>query len=241
VLVPLSKAFHVYAADLVGFGRSGLKTSLPYFDMEMWVRELRMLLDLTGRGAIVVGHSLSGPIALKAATVDERIAAVVTTATMGVPPRSPQDTGRVSGPAWRFPESRDEVRAAVERTFYDKSLAEESEVDRRLAVLQRPGYREYFEEMFAGPGDQYIAESALTDDELARVGCPVVLMHGVADASWAPEETSLALAARLAMADVHVLAACAHSVAHERPHDFVAAIGALSRRLADWEEEKSEP
>jgi 2-hydroxymuconate-semialdehyde hydrolase len=228
VLGPLAEDHHVLAADLVGFGQSGLRPARPYFDMDLWVRQLGMLLDHVGRpGAVVVGHSLSGAIALKAAATDPRIGGVVTTGTMGAAPADPR-----RGPRWRFPESRSEVQSAVERTFYDKSLAEPSEVDRRLTVLQRPGYRAYFEEMFAEPGAYYLRASTVTPDELARIQCPVLFMHGAHDASFAPEDTSLALARQIALADVYLLGWCAHSVAHERPREFIAAVRTLAERVA---------
>lgn len=228
VLGPLADTFHVLAADLIGFGQSGLRKSAPLFDVEMWVGQLRMLLDHLGEEhAIVVGHSLSGAIALKAAAADERIAGVVTTATMGTAPGH-----LLGGPRWRFPESRQEVQAAVERTFYNKAYAEDAEVERRLRVLSRRGYREYFEEMFAGPSSQYLQSSALSTDELARVRCPVVLMHGINDASFSPEETSLVLAQQLPQADVYILSRCAHSVAHERPREFLAVVRTLAERIA---------
>lgn len=225
IMGPLSVSHRVLAADLVGFGKSGLKPDPPYFDMDMWVREARLLLDRVGDGAILVGHSLSGPIVLKTASVDRRVGAVVTTGTMGWS----GDSDR--GPRWRFPESPDEVRLAVARTFFDAGFVEESEVRRRLEVLQRPGYRQYFESMFAGDGHRYVLESSLTEQELARVNCPVALLHGVHDRSFGPEETSIPIGRRLALADVHIFAACAHSVAFERPLDVLSIIGLLSDRL----------
>ena len=229
VLGPLSREFHVLAADLVGFGQSGLKEVPPYFDMELWVRQLRWLLDQgLGEDVIVIGHSLSGAIALKAAASDRRIGAVVTTGTMGVAPTD----GR-SGPRWRFPASRAEVQQAVERTFYDKSYAEPAEVERRLRVLNRPGYREYFESMFDGPRETYVEASALTAAELRSIRCPVVLMHGADDASFSPQESSIALARDIDEADVYVLSRCAHSVAHERPQELLGVVRTLAARIAE--------
>jgi len=227
VLGPLSSEFRVLAADLVGFGWSGQKLATPYFDMAMWVRQLVRLLDhIDDSGAIVLGHSLSGAIVLKAAAEDQRIGAVVTTATMGVGAGD-----GTTGPRWRWPATRDEVRQAVERTFSDKSLAEEAEVDRRLELIVRPGFREYFESMFGDPATELIEQSALPEDELSRILCPVVLMHGRDDATYTPEQSSLRLAGRLAHADVHVFSDCAHSVAHERPREFMAGVRALAGRL----------
>jgi 2-hydroxymuconate-semialdehyde hydrolase len=229
VLGPLTGDFHVLAADLIGFGRSGLRAAEPFFDMDLWVRQLQALLDYLDRDdVIVVGHSLSGPIALKAAGIDRRIAGVLTTGTMGVVPDNP-----ARGPRWRFPENEAELRGSVERTFYDKTLAEEEELARRREVLGRPGYRDYLQRMFAGPAIDYVRASALSAEELARVRCPVLLMHGLQDGSFSPRESSLALAENLARADVCVLCECGHSVAHERPREFLAGVHSLSLRIAD--------
>lgn len=228
VLVPLARRHLVLAADLVGFGQSGLRPRPPFFDMSMWVRELDQLIEMAGSDqCIVIGHSLSGPIALKCAAHNPSIAGVVTTGTMG----TPASTARSKSQRWTYPENDEQIRVAVERTLFDKSLATDSEVARRRRVLQRPGYRSYFGRMFDGPAEAHVNESAVTDDEVARVTCPVVLLHGIADASWAPEETSLALARRLRDADVQVLARCAHSVALERPDAVMTAVKRLDGAL----------
>lgn len=225
VMVPLSRSHRVLAADLVGFGQSGLRTHTPYFDMDMWVRQLQLLLHRVGEGTICIGHSLSGAIVLKGAAVDDRIAGVVTTGTNGWVPESGK------APNWRFPESPEAVRAAVERTFFNPAYAEQEEIDRRLQVIGRPGYRAYFESMFSEPSSHYIEASALSRAEMDRITCPVALCHGVADRSFAPEDTSIPISRHLRFADVHVFADCAHSVAYERYEDVLAIVSALSERL----------
>ncbi|MFB9947448.1 alpha/beta fold hydrolase [Rhizobium puerariae] len=228
VIGPLSRKYHVLAADLVGFGRSGLKPDKPFYDMDMWVRQARMLIDrFAGEPAVLVGHSLSGSIVLKAAAGSPHVRGVLTTGTTGMPPVE----GR-PGPRWRFPEGHDAVRAAVERTFYDKSLATDEEVDNRLAVLTAPGYRDYFTSMFSESPNHYLNAAALRDAELASITCPVVFMHGFQDASFAPEDTSLPLARRVANSKVIVLNRCAHSVAVEHAPTFLAAVDELVARTA---------
>lgn len=230
VMGPLAGWAHVLCADLVGFGKSGLKSRLPYFDMGMWVRQLRLLLDRAGPRVICVGHSLSGAIVLKAAAIDRRIDGVVTTGTMGwTPPTVHADP--TTAPRWNLPSDRDELRANVERTVLDPSDVDEDELDRRTDVLRRPGYRDYFGQMFSGPAASYVLASSLSAEELAGIECPVALLHGEADRWFAPEETSVPLSRMLRTADVHIFAECAHSVAHERPADFLAVVRALAERL----------
>jgi 2-hydroxymuconate-semialdehyde hydrolase len=223
VLGPLSEEFEIVAADLIGFGRSGRRPIQPYCDIEMWVRQARFLTDFFPAQKVgLVGHSLSGSIVLKAAVRNPRISGVVTTGTTGSRPEATK-----VGPRWTFPEGREQIRQQVERTLFDKSLASEEEISNRLAVLSSPGYRDYFETMFGRDRNYHLTQAAMTEEELAGIECPVLLMHGANDASFKPEETSLLLAKDMPRADVVVLARCAHSVALEYPQKFIASVRLL--------------
>jgi 2-hydroxymuconate-semialdehyde hydrolase len=220
VLGPLSENFEVLAADLIGFGKSGRRPAEPYYDMDMWVREARFLIDTFPSQKVgLIGHSLSGSIVLKTASGNPRVAGVVTTGTTGTRPATLEN-----GPRWIFPVSREEVRQNVERTMFNKLLASEEEIDNRFKVLTAPGYREYFESMFSNDRNYYLNQAVLSDAELAGIRCPTLLMHGANDASFKPEETSLALAARIQQADVFILGRCAHSVALEYPDKFITNV-----------------
>jgi 2-hydroxymuconate-semialdehyde hydrolase len=211
------------AADLVGFGKSGRLQSPPYYDIFTWLREVQFLMNLfPSQKTGLIGHSLSGSLVLKAAVRNPQVLGVVTTGTMGC--RS-QELG--GGPRWTFPDTRERIRQQIERTLFDKSLATEEEVSNRFAVLSSPGYRDYFESMFSQERSYYVDEAALTDEELANINCPALLMHGAQDASFKPEESSLRLARGMPNADVLVLARCAHSVALEYPEKFIANVRLL--------------
>src|SRR5699024_9136717 len=111
ILEPLSQHFHVIATDLIGFGMSDRKSQTPYFDFDLWVRQAKNAVDLFDRnddGVNVLGHSLSGAIALKLAGIDSRVKRVVTTGTMGVPMDLNPSLERV----WTFPETTEDLRAA---------------------------------------------------------------------------------------------------------------------------------
>src|SRR5258706_14921106 len=84
VLEPLAERFEVFAMDLIGFGNSARRHQPPYFDYPMWVRQAAaMLARVPGERVGVIGHSLSGSIALTLAAAEPRISAVMTTGTMG--------------------------------------------------------------------------------------------------------------------------------------------------------------
>jgi 2-hydroxymuconate-semialdehyde hydrolase len=221
VLAPLSRHYRVLAADLVGFGLSGRKREPPFFDMAMWLRQASYLVERLGGPAGVVGHSLSGAIALKLAGQRRGVTAVLTTGTMGTAVPSP-----AGNRLWRYPETREQLRQSTQVTVFDPALIDDAEVDYRWRILTQPGYREYYESMFAGDKQAYIEQSALTGDELATIDVPVMMLHGRHDRSFPPENTCMRLA-RSIPADVWLIERCAHSVALEHPDKFLAAVGVL--------------
>src|SRR5579871_4186989 len=117
VLEPLARRYHVLAADLVGFGLSGRKSVKPYFDVEMWIRQAQFLLRRRDGDVGIIGHSLSGALALKLAAREARVTRVLTTGTMGSSfPCKP------GARLWRYPPSRDLLREQTQVTVWDKSL-----------------------------------------------------------------------------------------------------------------------
>lgn len=224
VLEPMARSYRVLAADLVGFGLSGGKADKPYFDIAMWLRQARFLVDrLASREVGIVGHSLSGALALMLAADDARISRVLTTGTMGTSFACKPGTR-----LWRYPEGREALRQSVSVTVLDEALIDDAELDYRLKILTRPGYREYYEAMFEADKQHYIDASALTPAQLARIKARVLMMHGRQDRSFPPEDTALVLARSL-RADVWLIEGCAHSVALEHPDKFLAAAGLLFR------------
>jgi 2-hydroxymuconate-semialdehyde hydrolase len=219
VLGPLSKSFRVIAADLIGYGRSGLRPQRPYFDMELWQRQAQFLIDLVPDKLVgVIGHSLSGSLALRLAASNARVAGVITTGTTGTLLDHLKSTNRQLA---AYPNEPSLMGPIVERTLHNKELATQEEINYRIAILNRPGYSSYLNSLLA---EYRFDLAALSEAELQSIACPVLLMHGLQDASFTPEETSLPLARQLRNADVLVLANCAHSVALERPDSFITAV-----------------
>lgn len=223
VLAPLSERYRVLGIDIIGFGKSGRRPQMPYFDMGMWTDQVLAAVGHLGADQVgLVGHSLGGPIVLRAAAESAAVTGVIVTGTMGVPARG-LSTG---GPRWNFPTDPSLIRAHIARSMYDPALVPEDEADRRIGVLYAEGYEDYFRAMFPD-ADACIDAAALGPDVLAAVQCRVALMHGRYDATYPPEDTTLPIAKWLRHADVHILDRCAHSVAHERPDVFMAVVDEL--------------
>ena len=224
VLEPLARDFHVYAMDLIGFGQSDRKREEPYFDIPLWLRQCRALLDaMAGTRIGIVGHSLSGALALKLAALEPRIAQVLTTASMGAGFRVNAAVERV----WTFPENREELRRTAEVLIHDRSLIDDAYLDARVNVLFKDtGYRSYFSAMFGGNRQTYVDQAVLSKAELSAVRCKVTMLHGREDVGF-PPSISLAIAEQLRQADVVLLGRCSHSIAMEQTEKFLAAARAL--------------
>jgi 2-hydroxymuconate-semialdehyde hydrolase len=224
VLDPLARHFHVHAMDLIGFGQSDRKRVEPYFDLSLWLKQCRAVIDVMPGSRIgIVGHSLSGALALKLATLEPRIAEVLTTASMGAAFKMNPAVEKI----WTFPANRDELRQTAEVLIHDKSLIDDAYLDARMNILHKDTtYGPYFSAMFGGNRQSYVDQTVLTPAESAAVRCKVSMLHGRDDVGFPPSIT-LDIAERLPQADVTLLARCSHSIAMEQTDKFLAAAHSL--------------
>lgn len=227
VLEPLSRSFTVYAMDLVGFGKSGRKPEPPYFDFPLWVEQSReMLRRVPGGVAGVIGHSISGAIALRLAATDPAIPRVLTTGCMGA--RFTPNPATVR--CWTCPRSREELRATAETLVYDRSVIDEPYLSAREKILFAPGYADYFDSMFGGDKNRFVEATLLDDRELASIRQDVLMIHGRDDQGFPCAPLTEAIAPKIARADMMLLARCSHSVAFEHPRKFVELATAFFNR-----------
>jgi 2-hydroxymuconate-semialdehyde hydrolase len=166
----------------------------------------------------VIGHSISGALALKLAAREPRISHVMTTATVGAVFPLSEATLRT----WTFPKNRDELRLAAEGLIHDKSLIDEAYLSGREKVLFSGDYEVYFSKMFEGDKLRYIDQAALGAEELSKVKCEVLMLHGREDKGFPLEPLTLTVGRSLPHADIMLLGRCSHSVAFEYPEKFVA-------------------
>jgi 2-hydroxymuconate-semialdehyde hydrolase len=220
VLAPLADRFKIYAMDLIGFGTSGRKPAPPYFDIPLWLRQAKAMVEHIGAPKLgVVGHSVSGALALKLAAAESRVAAVVTTASMGQKFALTEYAKR----AWSFPKTRDELRAMAQGMIFNHALIDDTYLANRERILNTGDYATYFSAMFEGDKQRYIDAAVVTDAELAKVKCPVTMLHGRDDQGF-PPAISLAISQHLPWADVLLIGRCSHSIALEHPDKLVGAI-----------------
>jgi 2-hydroxymuconate-semialdehyde hydrolase len=199
VLDRLAERYHVLAVDLIGFGKSGRKTSEPYFDLDLWLRQSRHMLSLLpGESVGIIGHSLSAVLALRIAGAERRVRKVLTTGAMG----GAFKLNRYMDWTWSFPSNREELRRTIDALVYDKA-------------------------MFGGDKQRYIDQSVLSPEELRKLDCDVVMMHGRDDLPIPAAENTLALSRLIPRADVMIVGRCGHSPALEHPEKLLACAATL--------------
>ena len=224
VLEPLAESYHVLATDLIGFGESGRKREEPYFDIDLWLRQAQFMLDRLPYGpAGSIGHSLSASLALGLAAANERLTKVLTTGAMGGHFAVNENTNL----CWTFPETREDLRKAVECLVFDRSVVTDALLDSRMEILHDGEYGPYFRSMFAGDKQQYVDAAVLPADSLNRLTCDVVMMHGRDDRPFPYAENSLALSAAIPHADVILGGRGGHSPALEHPDKLLSVANLL--------------
>jgi 2-hydroxymuconate-semialdehyde hydrolase len=224
VLGPLAERFHVYAMDLVGFGRSGRKPAPPYFDFEFWYRQAERMLDEIPAGPVaILGHSLSGALTLRLAAHHSRVARIITSASVGTSYKINPYLERL----WSYPNGRDELREMMKVIMHDASSVSDQALDERLAVLNADDYRDYFAALFSGDKQKLLDSWVVTPEELGAIKCPVTMIHGRDDLPCPAEDTTLRLAASIPQADVLLLAQCGHGPALEYPQKLLMAVDHL--------------
>lgn len=216
---PLAERYHLYATDMIGFGRSGRKVEPPYFDYPLWLEQMQAVLDQIPEGPVgLLGHSISASFAMRLAARNQRVAKILLSCPMGRPlARNPHREQ-----LWSFPRSREDLRKSLQVLFHDHSVITEDLLDSRMAVLDEPGYGDYFEKVFGGDTQDLVAQTILTDEELRAITCSVSIVHGRDDLAFPIEETAYPIAEVLTKADVHALARCSHGPAFERTEAFLA-------------------
>jgi 2-hydroxymuconate-semialdehyde hydrolase len=224
ILEPLAANFHVFAMDLIGFGLSGRKSEPPYLDMQLWQRQAEALIAMMPAGEVgVLGHSISGALALRLAAGEPRITRLMTTASMGAA-FPVNDSTRL---CWTFPKDVAALRKTAEMLIHDQSLITDAYMQNRIATLfEDKGYAAYFSQMFAQGAEATMAATIVNPAELARITIPMTMLHGRNDIAFPPSIT-MKLAEALPQANVVLLSSCAHSVAMEHAPQVLAQLKLL--------------
>ena len=221
VLEPLAEHCHIVAADLIGFGESGRKTSAPLFDVELWVEQaLAMIEEILPPGPCgIAGHSLGGALALKTASRCNRVKGVLTSSSVG----ASYTLNEALDGFWTLPDTPTALKDSMIKMVGNPAALTDEMIEQRWELLQTDGYAEYFGEMFAPPRQQYLDAAILSPEELANISARIVMLHGRDDQPCPAQETTMTIASSLPGADVQLFGNCGHNLPRERSVDYLNA------------------
>jgi pimeloyl-ACP methyl ester carboxylesterase len=220
LLEPLSRHRELHLIDLIGFGRSARKANPPFFDVELWVRQIEAVVARFGGVPIdMIGNSVGGALALKTALRSSGVERVIAIGAPGERYPIPKALSRF----WAAPESPEQLAAAMKPMTAKQLLPDPQLVETRFRAFRDPAHREYFAAMTRG-GQTQLDAAALTDGEAAGVRASVTLIHGRLDRACPPSQTVWPLSRRLPSANVFLLAECGHNVIWEQTKTVFALI-----------------
>ena len=219
----VESGFRVLAPDILGFGDSEKPADFPY-GAESWADQLALLLDELGIAAAhLVGNSMGGRIALTFAV--RHPGRTLTVTTMGVRGPGSRPTPGLAT-VRNYEPSLSGMRQLLAGSFlHDPSLLDDDTVVRRFEASVQPGAHEAYVLIFKTPGAN---DLPVSEDELAALKTPVLILHGREDAVI-PAEFAFELGALIPRSTVVVLSQCGHWVQVERAADFVPLVAHFIR------------
>jgi pimeloyl-ACP methyl ester carboxylesterase len=221
VLPPLRRSRRAIAYDQLGFGRTATGEDRQY-GRAVWTAHAWAVLDVLGIDRVdIVGNSMGGAVALSmAAARPDRVRRLVLMGTMGTSMPLPPGLDQV----WAYTPSLQNMERIIRLFAYDQSLATGDLVRMRYEASLDPAVRASWEAMFPPPRQRWVDDLALTEDELAGITAPVLLVHGRDDRVVPMHDTSLALLDRLTDVRLHVFGRCGHWTMIERGAEFVRLV-----------------
>lgn len=212
----LAKHSRAIAYDVPGFGFTELDPSVTY-TLEYWLEHLSAFLDALELDKVsFVGNSFGGMLATHFALQNpDRVARIVTMGAnilaFDMPPALEL--------LWGYKPSVEKMRQLLEAFPYDKSIITDTLVEARYQASNRPDYHAAFASMFPPPRQRSIDTLALTEEQLARLNCEVMLIHGRED-KFVPVDVSIRAISCIPRAQLHVFGHCGHWVQVERSNEF---------------------
>jgi pimeloyl-ACP methyl ester carboxylesterase len=221
----LAPRFALHLIDLAGFGDSGRKATPPFFDVSFWLRQIGLAIDriisLHARPPLLIGNSVGGALALKAAAARPDLKQVL---VIGAP------AGASAPPAlrafWTAPRDAAELAASMRPMTAAAAEPGPALVLERLQPFLQGDYGDYFDAMLADP-DDCLRAAMLTKPEAMQLRAHVTLLHGRQDRACLASATLGDLMPLLPEADLIMLGGCGHNAIAERTADVLSTIDRL--------------
>ncbi|PQA87382.1 alpha/beta fold hydrolase [Hyphococcus luteus] len=205
-LPALSESMRAIAPDMLGFGYTERPADGVY-TMERWRGHLMDFADaLDLREFDIIGNSFGGALALSMAVHHpDRIRRMVLMGAAGLEFELTEALDKV----WGYEPSVEAMRKMLDIFAYDNSLVSDELAEMRYRASIQPGFHEAFSAMFPAPRQQHITALATPEDEIAKIACPTLILHGREDRVL-PMSNSLRLFDLIKTSEVHLFGKCGH-------------------------------
>ncbi len=217
LIIPrLSKNRRVIAPDMIGFGYTERQEGIP-LNMKTWVKQTVDFLDaLEIEKTDIVGNSFGGALAL-AMAIDypERIRKVILMGAMGLSFPITEGLDAV----WGYEPSLERMKEMLTLFVDKKAIATDDLARMRYEASIEPGFQESFSAMFPAPRQQWVEFMARTEEEIANIKQPVLIVHGRED-QVIPVSNSYKLLNLIDDARLHIFGHCGHWTQIEKAAEF---------------------
>ncbi|WP_045520680.1 alpha/beta fold hydrolase [Neobacillus niacini] len=217
IIPKLSKNFHVFSPDIVGFGYTDRPENMEY-GVETWTQHLIGFIEKIGKGKVhIIGNSLGGALALHIAKKrPDLVGKMVLMGAAGI--KFPVTYGLDK--VWGYEPSIANMKRLLEIFAYNQEFATDELAKLRYEASIQPGLQEAFSKMFTEPRQPKLDALALPADEIKQIQHQVLLIHGKNDIVVPYKETSLRLLEILPNSELHVFSNCGHWTQIEKKDEF---------------------
>lgn len=229
VIPDFAQHFTCYAPDTLGFGYTDFPDDIDGFSMERWVSHLVGLMDALGIAkAHFIGNSYGGALTLAIATRHpDRVAGIV---LMGSAGRAEFEMTPGLQEVWGYTPSMDNMRELMRTFAHDPSLVKEEIVRSRYEASIRPGAQEKYSSLFPEPRQRWLTELSTSDDKLAALSSPVLIVHGREDVI-VPYQRSVRFNEVIPNSELHIFGNCGHWTQIEMRDRFVELVIPFLKRI----------
>lgn len=219
VIPRLSESLHVFAPDVVGFGKTA-KLEKDEYSLDNWVNHLIGFIEEVADGPVyLVGNSFGGAMALHIAhRRPDLVKKLILMGSVGVEHKVSYGLSKV----WGYDPSIENMRHLIELFSYDEAAAKNEELVRlRYEASMEPETKEAFHAMFYENQQERVNELSLSEEELKNLKTETLLFHGLNDQVILFEDTSYKLVQLLPNAELHLFNQCGHWTQIEKTEPFI--------------------
>ncbi|AKP47060.1 alpha/beta hydrolase [Bacillus smithii] len=218
----LSRHYHLYAPDVVGFGYTERPENIQY-SVDLWVEHMIAFIETMNlRNVSIIGNSMGGALALHVANRrPDLVKKIILMGSTGIEFPITAELDAV----WGYTPSIENMKKLISIFSNDQSMAENDNlVKMRYESSIEPGFQEAFSAMFPAPRQRHVNALALTENQLSKIEIPILLIHGREDRVIPLEKTNWKLSQIIPNAELHVFPNCGHWVQIEKTEPFIGQV-----------------